>query len=153
MKNKRTEGVDTFENSCLDCVRKHLSTAWAYLLESRAAYPKRIFNCIGELVLAEHESSLKYPGIAEDIRNARIEILNFANNSDNSWIDEDEKVHYDLFYKESGISDLIDKVTIEAHKYKYSNKKYKRVCYHCMTIWESIEYRCPLCGEDSSVSV
>lgn len=63
---------------CLQCVRKHLSKARAYLAESRLGYPMRIWDAIGEMGLAEDECVLKYPIFAEQIRQERMKWLAHA---------------------------------------------------------------------------
>jgi hypothetical protein len=55
--------------SCLECVEKHLGSAWVLITETRNGYPHRMF-AVGHLHEAEDESQA-YPELHTAIRDAR----------------------------------------------------------------------------------
>jgi hypothetical protein len=55
-------------NSCLDCVRKHLSTAWTFINETHLGYPEHRWLAVGELTHASLESADQYPEFSKKIR-------------------------------------------------------------------------------------
>lgn len=55
--------------SCLECVEKHLGSAWVLITETRNGYPHRTF-AVGHLHEAEDESQ-EYPELHNAIRDAR----------------------------------------------------------------------------------
>ena len=63
-------------NSCINCTRKHIGTAHAYLMEvATGRYPNRFWLCIGEMVVAWEECYRKFPELAEMIDNERIKMI------------------------------------------------------------------------------
>jgi len=57
--------------SCLDCYRKHISTAMAYENESHLGYPLHRWLAVGEICCAENEVLAKYPELATTTREYR----------------------------------------------------------------------------------
>lgn len=59
------------QDSCLNCYRKHISTALVYENESRLGYPLHKWLAIGELCAAENEVLQLFPELAETTREYR----------------------------------------------------------------------------------
>ena len=83
--------------TCLKCGRKHISTAIAYLAESRLGYPDNFDLAIGELVCASLELLDLYPDLASRVRAERI------------LMEEDETYMPDLVYFLREIRELLAK--------------------------------------------
>lgn len=54
--------------TCLDCVRKHLATAFTFLNETHLGYPEHRWLAVGELTHASLEAADLYPEFANKIR-------------------------------------------------------------------------------------
>lgn len=54
--------------TCLDCTRKHLSTAFTFLNETHLGYPEHRWLAVGELTHASLESAELYPEFSNKIR-------------------------------------------------------------------------------------
>ena len=59
------------EESCLECVEKHLAAAHEQFKEVPHGYPEHILSAIGNLVEAQNAAT-NFPEIANAIRDARI---------------------------------------------------------------------------------
>ena len=68
-------GYKIVQASCLDCYRKHISTAMVYENESHLGYPLHHWLAIGELCAAENEVLLKYPELANTTREYRKKLM------------------------------------------------------------------------------
>jgi 8-oxo-dGTP pyrophosphatase MutT (NUDIX family) len=62
-------------DSCLDCVRKHLSQALVAMQEALQGYPEHRWLAIGHLGEASDEALQKYPALANEIREHRIKYM------------------------------------------------------------------------------
>jgi hypothetical protein len=63
-------------DSCLNCVLKHLSQAMIiHEEELPMGYPKHIYRVFGHLAEASRESIALYPGLANAIRGHRLALL------------------------------------------------------------------------------
>lgn len=68
--------LDTgLRQSCLDCVRKHISQSIVLLNEASLGYPNHRWLAIGHLAEAESESIKDYPELAKTIRLDRERII------------------------------------------------------------------------------
>lgn len=65
--------------SCLLCVRKHISQAIVLLSESKKGYPEHRWIAMGHLAEAEDESMKEHAELANQIRDARLDIQNGKN--------------------------------------------------------------------------
>lgn len=59
---------------CLHCCLKHLGKAIVLLCESQLGYPEHLYIALGNLSEAEDEVLIKYPELAQKIREVRLEI-------------------------------------------------------------------------------
>lgn len=66
----------TGRNSCLDCVRKHIAQASILIDESCLGYPHHKWYAVGHLAEAESESCNEHPLLAQEIREARLAVMN-----------------------------------------------------------------------------
>lgn len=57
---------------CLECARKHLAKAEAYMGEATNGYPGYEWLAVGEIAMAEHELLGRWPDMARTIRQERI---------------------------------------------------------------------------------
>lgn len=77
---------------CLDCTRKHLSTAWTFLNEVHLGYPAHRWLAVGELVHAENEcmSFERTPGdrlglaFSKEVRETRLLVMKSHESSFNA---------------------------------------------------------------------
>lgn len=59
---------------CLNCARKHIGKAHAYMAEWLHGYEHHKWYCIAELCMAEEHTSLEWPSLAQSIWEARKKI-------------------------------------------------------------------------------
>ena len=62
-------------DSCTDCCRKHLAQAMVLILEANKGYPEHAWLAVGHMAEAEDEMLEKYPEIANQIRDARVAMM------------------------------------------------------------------------------
>jgi hypothetical protein len=67
--------------SCLDCCRKHLSSALVLALEAEQGYPMHAWIAVGHLNEAADETISEYPSLANRIREERLEFMISINRS------------------------------------------------------------------------
>jgi hypothetical protein len=92
-------------------VRKHLAGAIAYLRESRLGYDRRVWDCIGELRLAEDESAETFPQLAVQIRRERLVIHRWACDPANAVVVGNSVVYKVYTGPDLPLEDLIDEAT------------------------------------------
>lgn len=79
---------EIMEPQCLDCARKHLGTAFAYINEYETGrYPTHFWKAIGQLVCAENHVRIKYPKLGKFIEQERLKIMD-----DDSYIIDFDKL-------------------------------------------------------------
>ena len=62
-------------HGCLECARKHLGKAEAYMGEATNGYPGYEWLAVGEIAMAEHELLERWPEMAALIRAERIRYI------------------------------------------------------------------------------
>lgn len=62
-------------DTCLDCVRKHLSQAAVLCSEAHQGYPQHRWLAVGHMAEASEECVCKHPGLADEIRRHRLELM------------------------------------------------------------------------------
>lgn len=70
----RWSGGETMRSVCLHCGMKHVGKAIVLLCESQLGYPEHLYIALGNLSEAEDEVLIKYPKLAEKIRDIRLDI-------------------------------------------------------------------------------
>jgi len=67
--------VTELRDSCIDCVRKHLSQALVLMQEVHQGYPKHHWIAVGHLGEAADEALKEFPKLAAEIRKHRIKYM------------------------------------------------------------------------------
>lgn len=69
------DAIFELRDSCLDCVRKHLSQALVLMQEALQGYPEHRWAAIGHLGEASDEAIKEYPNLAHEIREHRLKYM------------------------------------------------------------------------------
>jgi len=72
---RRTSPLSEVRDSCLGCVRKHLSQALVLMHEVKQGYPLHRWIAVGHMGEAADEALKKYPKLANEIREQRLKYM------------------------------------------------------------------------------
>lgn len=119
---------EIMEQQCLDCTRKHLGTAFAYINEYETGrYPTHFWKAIGQMVCAENHTRIAYPRLAKLIETERLKLIDnetFHSDFDNLIEAADYELQQELKMKREKYIENYNSNNTEHKEIEYTEKDF-----------------------------